>query len=103
MVRAASCSPAVSLGPGGFELTHPVPLFSADLGGNIHPLLKRRPGSNGRKRGSDSFSVDETGRTEERMLGAGMVGGIIARKERGEGIKRIARELGVDRNVKRWP
>ena len=31
------------------------------------------------------------------------MGEIIARKERGEGIKRIARELGVDRKtVKRW-
>jgi hypothetical protein len=37
------------------------------------------------------------------MLGAGLVGGIIARRERGEGIERIARELGVDRKtVKRW-
>jgi transposase-like protein len=28
---------------------------------------------------------------------------IVARKERGEGIKRIARELGVDRKtVRRW-
>src|SRR5215467_8397032 len=45
----------------------------------------------------------ETGGTEERMLGAGLVREIIARKERGEGIKRIARELGVDRKtVKRW-
>src|SRR5215470_520398 len=45
----------------------------------------------------------ETGATEERMLGAGLVREIIARKERGDGIKRISRELGVDRKtVKRW-
>lgn len=45
----------------------------------------------------------ETGATEGRMLGAGLVTEIIGRKERGEGIKRIARELGVDRKtVKRW-
>jgi transposase len=45
----------------------------------------------------------ETGATEGRMLGAGLVREIIGRKERGEGIKRIARELGVDRKtVKRW-
>jgi transposase len=45
----------------------------------------------------------ESGGTEERMLGAGLVREILARKERGEGIKRIARELGVDRKtVKRW-
>jgi hypothetical protein len=45
----------------------------------------------------------ETGATEGRMLGAGSVREIIGRKERGEGIKRIASELGVDRKtVKRW-
>ena len=31
----ASCFPTASFGPGGFELTHPVLLFSADSGGNI--------------------------------------------------------------------
>jgi len=45
----------------------------------------------------------ETGGTEEQILEAGLVREIVARKERGEGIKRIARELGVDRkSVKRW-
>src|SRR6516164_1966599 len=45
----------------------------------------------------------ETGGTEERMLGADLVREMVARQERGEGIKRIARELGVDRKtVKRW-
>jgi transposase len=40
---------------------------------------------------------------EERMLGADLVREMVARKERGEGVKRIARELGVDRKtVKRW-
>jgi len=40
---------------------------------------------------------------EERMLGADWVSEMVARKDRGEGIKRIARELGVDRKtVKRW-
>jgi transposase len=40
---------------------------------------------------------------EERMLGADLVQEMVARRERGEGIKRIARELGVDRKtVKRW-
>ena len=36
----------------------------------------------------------ETGGTEERMLGADLVREMGARQERGEGIKRIARELG---------
>jgi transposase len=37
------------------------------------------------------------------MLRADLVQEMVARKERGEGIKRIARELGVDRKtVKRW-
>ena len=37
------------------------------------------------------------------MLGADLVSEMVARKERGEGIKQIARELGVDRKtVKRW-
>jgi transposase len=40
---------------------------------------------------------------EEPMLGAELVQEMVARRERGEGIKRIARELGVDRKtVKRW-
>lgn len=37
------------------------------------------------------------------MLGADLVSEMVARKDRGEGIKQIARELGVDRKtVKRW-
>ncbi len=37
------------------------------------------------------------------MLGANLVQEMVARRERGEGLKRIARELGVDRKtVKRW-
>jgi transposase-like protein len=45
----------------------------------------------------------QTGSVEERMLGTDLVREIVARKERGEGIKGIARELGVDRKtVKRW-
>jgi transposase len=45
----------------------------------------------------------EAGSAEERMLGADLVREMVARKERGEGVKRIARELGVDRKtVKRW-
>ena len=45
----------------------------------------------------------EAGLAEERMLAADLVREIVARKERGEGAKRIARELGVDRKtVKRW-
>jgi transposase len=44
-----------------------------------------------------------TGSAEERMLEADLVQEMVARRERGEGIKRIARELGVDRKtVKRW-
>jgi len=44
-----------------------------------------------------------TGAAEERMLGMDLVREMVARKERGEGLKRIARELGVDRKtVKRW-
>lgn len=40
---------------------------------------------------------------EEQMLRADLVQEMVARKERGEGAKRIARELGVDRKtVKRW-
>ncbi|HLC05236.1 MAG TPA: hypothetical protein VJK02_19555 [Anaerolineales bacterium] len=41
--------------------------------------------------------------TEERMLREDVVREILARLERGEGIKRIARGLGVDRKtVKAW-
>ena len=40
---------------------------------------------------------------EERILRGDLVREIVARKERGEGVKRIARELGVDRKtVRRW-
>ena len=40
---------------------------------------------------------------EERMLRADLVSEMVTRKDRGEGIKQIARELGVDRKtVKRW-
>jgi transposase len=43
------------------------------------------------------------GSAEERMLEAELVREMVARKERGEGVKRIARELGVDRKtVKCW-
>lgn len=41
----------------------------------------------------------EAGLAEERMLGADLVREMVARKERGEGAKRIARELGVDRKT----
>jgi len=45
----------------------------------------------------------ESGTAEERMLKGKLVREIVARKERGEGVKRIARELGVDRKtVRRW-
>jgi len=45
----------------------------------------------------------EVGLAEERMLGQELVREMIARRERGDGIKQIARELGVDRKtVKRW-
>ena len=48
-------------------------------------------------------SPTEARSAEERMLRADLVQEIVARKERGEGIKRIARELSVDRKtVKRW-
>ncbi len=44
-----------------------------------------------------------SGAAEERMLGADLVNEMVARKDRGAGIKQIARELGVDRKtVKRW-
>jgi DNA invertase Pin-like site-specific DNA recombinase len=44
------------------------------------------------------------GTAEERMLRADLVGDeIVARAQRGEGAKRIARERGVDRTtIKRW-
>ena len=45
----------------------------------------------------------ESGSVEERMLKEDLVREMVARKERGEGLKRIARELGVDRKtVRRW-
>ena len=45
----------------------------------------------------------ESSAAEERMLGADLVQEMVARRERGEGVKRIARELSVDRKtVKRW-
>ena len=48
-------------------------------------------------------SPRESGSAEERMLRGDLVREIAARKERGEGVKRIARELGVDRKtVKRF-
>src|SRR5579864_3403927 len=48
-------------------------------------------------------SPREPGLAEERMLRGDLVREIVARKERGEGIKRIARELVVDRKtVRRW-
>jgi DNA invertase Pin-like site-specific DNA recombinase len=48
-------------------------------------------------------SSTPTGAMEERMLRADLVGEMVARAQRGEGAKRIARELGVDRKtVKRW-
>lgn len=43
------------------------------------------------------------GAAAERMLGADLVQEMVARRERGEGLKQIARELGVDRKtVRRW-
>ncbi len=48
-------------------------------------------------------SPSTEGLAEERMLGQEMVREMIARRERGDGIKQIARELGIDRKtVKRW-
>ena len=47
--------------------------------------------------------LNESSWAEERMLGVEMVREMVARRERGQGVKRIARELGVDRKtVKRW-
>jgi helix-turn-helix protein len=44
-----------------------------------------------------------SGAAEEQMLGADLVIEMVAHKDRGAGIKQIARELGVDRKaVKRW-
>jgi len=48
-------------------------------------------------------SSTPAGAAEERMLRADLVREMVARAQRGEGAKRIARELGVDRKtVKRW-
>ena len=48
-------------------------------------------------------SPTELRSAEERMLGTELVREMVARRERGEGIKRIARERGADRKtVKRW-
>ena len=48
-------------------------------------------------------SSTPAGAAEERMLRADLVREMVARAHRGEGAKRIARELGVDRKtVKRW-
>jgi orotate phosphoribosyltransferase-like protein len=48
-------------------------------------------------------SPTELRSVEERMLRTELVREMVARRERGEGIKRIARELAVDRKtVKRW-
>ena len=45
----------------------------------------------------------ESDSAEERMLRGDLVREIVARKERGEGVKRTARELGVDpKTVRRW-
>ena len=41
-------------------------------------------------------SSTEAGLAEERMLGQELVREMIARRERGDGVKKIARELGVD-------
>jgi hypothetical protein len=38
--------------------------------------------------------LNESGSAEERMLGVEMVREMVARRERGQGVKRIARELG---------
>ncbi len=52
---------------------------------------------------SVGFSPRITHRGEEPMLGEDMVQEVLARLALGEGIKTIARELGVDRKtVKRW-
>lgn len=41
----------------------------------------------------------EAGAAEERMLRVDLVREMVARRARGEGVKRIARELGVDRKT----
>jgi hypothetical protein len=47
--------------------------------------------------------LTERGSAEAPMLRPDLVLEIVARRERGEGIKRIGRELGVDRKtVKHW-
>ncbi len=49
------------------------------------------------------FPSTASGSAEERMLGVDLVSEMVARKDRGERIKQITRELGVDRKtVKRW-
>ena len=54
-------------------------------------------------KGRVAFSLISEGSAEERMLRADMVAEIVARAERGEGSRRIARELGVDRKtVRHW-
>jgi hypothetical protein len=45
------------------------------------------------------FPPTPAGAAEERMLCADLVREIVARAQRGEGAKRIARELGVDRKT----
>jgi transposase len=50
-----------------------------------------------------AFPPTRTGAAEERMLRADLVREIVARRERGEGTRRIAHALGVDRKtVRRW-
>ncbi len=52
---------------------------------------------------SVGFSPCITHRGEEPMLGADTIQEVLARLARGEGVKALARELGVDRKtVKRW-
>src|SRR5215472_1033000 len=67
------------------------------------PPFFRRRREHGRAIGSSCFFVDSSGSGGERMLRADLVREMVARAQRGEGAKRIARELGVDRKtVKRW-
>jgi hypothetical protein len=45
----------------------------------------------------------DSGSAEEQMLRGDLAQEIVARKERGKGVKRIAHEFGVDRKtVSRW-
>jgi len=79
---------------------------------NLPPLLsfETPPSGSTEEKGAMEEALDrvvsqptEAGLAEERMLGADLVREMVTRKERGEGAKRIARELGVDRKtVKRW-